>query len=150
LSDTSAAAAPQDVHPMGLRLGYTGLVPFMLLAALTWIVRPDAHPYVTAMLSAYAAVSVALLGGIHWGLALRHPSPPASLFTWGVVPPMMACIGVVMLPFAGLVVHGVMLIICYLVDRQVYRREGVSAWLTLRFRTTVVAVISCFAGAAGS
>ena len=39
---------------------------------------------------------------------------------------------------------------CYLVDRKVYPVQGVGAWLTLRFRLSVVASLSCFVGAAGS
>jgi hypothetical protein len=48
------------------------------------------------------------------------------------------------------VVLGAMLVVCYLVDRRIYPAQGVSTWLTLRFRLTVVASLSCFVGAAGS
>lgn len=146
----SLVSSPVRAHPVALRLGHAGLLPFVALAALVWIVLPEAHPYVAAMLSAYATVVVAMLGGIHWGLGFRHASPPASLFAWGIVPPLVAGVAVVMPPYAGLVVHGVMLVVCYLVDRQVYPREGAATWLTLRFRLTVVASLSCFIGAAGS
>jgi hypothetical protein len=40
-----------------------------------------------------------------------------------------------------------MLVICYLVDRKVYPAHGLSHWLTLRFRLTVVASLCCFIGA---
>ena len=43
-----------------------------------------------------------------------------------------------------------MLIVCYLVDRRIYPRHGMAAWLVLRFRLTAVASLSCFLGAAGS
>jgi hypothetical protein len=43
-----------------------------------------------------------------------------------------------------------MLVACYLVDRRTYPLFGAAAWLTLRFRLTVVASLSCFVGAAGS
>ena len=139
--------------PAALRLGYAGLLPFVLGAALTWIVRPDAHPYVTQGLSAYAAVIVSFLGGIHWGFAFT-PSPlPAAgtaRFAWGIVPALVAWVAVLMPAFAGLVVHGTMLIACYAVDRKVYPLHGAGAWLTLRFRATAVAALSCFLGAAGS
>ncbi len=139
--------APQ---PGTLRLGYAGLLPFVLGAALTWIVRPDAHPYVAAALSAYAAVIVSFLGGIHWGLGFRaQPADPAR-FVWGVVPSLVAWVAVLMPPYAGLVVHGVMLVVCYLVDRKVYPLHGAGTWLTLRFRLSAVASLSCFIGAAGS
>jgi hypothetical protein len=133
-----------------LRLGYAGLLPFVLGAALTWIVRADAQPYVAASLSAYAAVILSFLGGIHWGLGFRAQPAAPSLFVWGVLPSLIAWIAVVMPPYAGLVVHGVALIACYAVDRRVYPRHGAAHWLLLRFRLTVVAALSCFVGAAGT
>lgn len=52
--------------------------------------------------------------------------------------------------YAGLALHGLVLVICYLVDRRFYPALGASAWLTLRFRLSAVAALSCFLGAAGS
>lgn len=139
-----------DVPDAALRLGYAGLIPFVAGAALVWLVRPEAHPYVTLGLSAYAALIVCFLGGIHWGLAMRLPAPPRSLFVWGILPSAPAWAAVMMPPNAGLVIHGVMLVVCYLVDRHVYPQHGVAAWLTLRFRLSAVAALSCFLGAAGT
>jgi Protein of unknown function (DUF3429) len=136
--------------PAALRLGYAGLLPFVAGALLVWVVRADAHPYATAMLASYAAVIVSFLGGIHWGLAMRQGTPPQAMLMWGVVPSLVAWVAVVMPAYAGLVVLGAMLVVCYLVDRRVYPAQGVSAWLTLRFRLTAVASLSCFVGAAGS
>lgn len=142
--------SPTSPTAAALRLGHAGLLPFVLGAALVWLVRPDAHPYVTAALSAYAAVIVSFLGGIHWGFAMREADAPASLAGWGVVPSLVAWVAVVMPPYAGLVVLGAMLVACYLVDRRVYPAQGAAGWLTLRFRLTAVASLSCFIGAAGS
>ena len=133
-----------------LRLGYAGLLPFVLGGCLSWLVRDDALHYVTLAPSCYAAVIISFLGGIHWGLAMRLPAVPTVTWIWGVIPSLVAWVGVVMQPYAGLVVHGVMLVACYLVDRRAYPRLGVAPWLTLRFRLTVVAVLSCFLAAAGS
>lgn len=146
----STPASTQQPDPATLRLAYAGLLPFVVGALLLWIVRPDAHPYVAAALSAYAGVIVSFLGGIHWGLGFRAQPADRSRFTWGVVPSLVAWVAVVMPPYAGLVVHGVMLVACYLVDRRVYPVQAAGAWLTLRFRLTVVASLSCFIGAAGS
>jgi hypothetical protein len=71
-------------------------------------------------------------------------------FVWGVVPSLLAWVAVVMPAYAGLVLHGLMLVICYLVDRRLYPGLGASAWLTLRFRLSAVAALCCFLGAAGS
>jgi Protein of unknown function (DUF3429) len=147
----NASAASLNAPPsMALRLGYAGLLPFVFGAALIWIVRAEALPYVSASLAAYAAVIVSFLGGIHWGFAFRRSEPPQSLFVWGVVPSLVAWVAVVMPAYAGLVLQGVMLIACYIVDRRVYPAEGAAGWLTLRFRLTVVGALSCFLGAAGS
>lgn len=136
--------------PVAQRLGHAGLLPFVVGAALVWLVRPDAHPYATLALSAYAAVIVSFLGGIHWGLAFREPQPPALLFVWGVVPSLVAWLAVMMPASAGLVIHGAMLWICYAVDRRLYPQHGAAAWLTLRFRLSAVAGLACFIGAAGT
>lgn len=146
MSDVS----PVLPYPFAFRLGYLALLPFVVGAALVWIVRPDAHPYVTSALSGYAAVVVALIGGIHWGFGFLEADAPPRLFVWGVVPALVAWVAVVMQPYAGLVLHGVMLVVCYLVDRKVYPEHGAARWLTLRFRLSVVASLSCFVGAAGS
>jgi len=53
-------------------------------------------------------------------------------------------------PYSGLVVHGVMLVAGYLVDRRFYPQLGVAAWLTPRFRLSAVAALCCFLAAAGS
>ncbi len=131
-------------------LGHLGLIPFVLGAALVWVVNAEAHPYATLALAAYAAVIVSFLGGIHWGLAFRLSAAPASLFVWGVVPSLVAWLAVMMPASAGLVVHGVMLVVCYLVDRKVYPQQGLAHWLTLRFRLSTVAALCCFLGAAGT
>lgn len=147
---TPTLASTTQPDAATLRLAYAGLLPFVIGAALLWIVRPDAHPYVAAALSAYAGVIVSFLGGIHWGLGFRAQPRDAARFAWGVVPPLAAWVAVVMPPYAGLVVHGVMLVVCYVVDRRVYPLHACASWLVLRFRLTVVASLACFIGAAGS
>lgn len=142
--------APNAPSALALRLGHAGLLPFVAGAALIWIVRADAHPYVAAALSAYAAVILSFLGGIHWGFGMRSAAAAPSLFGWGVLPSLIAWVAVVMPPYAGLVVQGVALVAGYLVDRRVYPLHGAAAWLLLRFRLTGVASLSCFVGAAGS
>lgn len=146
----AAVPAPGEPTPWALRLGYAGLLPFVTGAVLVWLVSAEAHPYVTLGLSAYAALIVSFLGGIHWGIAFRQAQPAPSLFTWGVLPSFPAWVAVMMPPSAGLVIHGVMLLVCYLVDRRVYPQQGLSHWLTLRFRLSTVAALCCFLGAAGT
>lgn len=131
-------------------LGHAGLVPFVAGAALVWLVQGEAHVYAAMALAAYAALIVSFLGGIHWGLAMRQAEPPPATLLWGVVPSLVAWPAVIMPAHAGLVLLGLMLVVCYLVDRRSYPPLGAAAWLTLRFRLSAVAALACFVGAAGS
>ena len=143
--------APRPVVPdQALRLGYAGLLPFVLGAALVWLVKAQVHPYVTLALSAYAGVVLSFLGAVHWGLAMRQPAAAPVSFVWAVMPSLVAWVALVMPASAGLVLHGVMLLLCYVVDRKLYPVQGVAHWLTMRFRLTVVATLSCFVAAAGT
>lgn len=144
------AASPATPNPVALRLGYAGLVPFVGGAVLAWLVRgyPEQHAFVVDALAKYAALVVAFLGAIHWGLGLRQAVPSPAPFAWAVVAVVLAWIGVLMPPYAGLVVLGVLLAVCYAVDRRAYRAHGLAAWLTLRFRASVVASLCCFVAAA--
>jgi hypothetical protein len=148
-----AAAPLPPPHPLALRLGYLGLLPFVVGALLIWLLtgyEPEAHAFAALGLSCYAAVIVSFLGGIHWGLAMRSEVLGAKPYVWGLVASTLAWVAAVMPAYAGLVVHGVVLVLCYLVDRRFYPPLGAAAWLTLRFRLSAVAALCCFLGAAGS
>jgi predicted ABC-type exoprotein transport system permease subunit len=133
------------------RLGYAGLIPFVTLALLMWIVTPEAHPLVAIALTSYAAVICAFLGGIHWGIGLRHNAPSRKLhMVWGVVPSLVAWVGVMMPAYAGLPLLAVLLLACYLVDRKTWAEAGLRDWMTLRFRLTVVSTLACLLGAAST
>lgn len=140
-------------HRLAERLGYAGLLPFVLGAALIWLIGDhnlDQHAFVSLALSAYAALIISFLGGIHWGLAFTQGDSGREPLIWGICASLAGWLGVLMSPYAGLALHGAMLIACYLVDRRVYPRLGASSWLTLRFRLTAVGSLSCFLAAAGS
>ncbi|WP_374567920.1 DUF3429 domain-containing protein [Ideonella sp.] len=148
LSHPAALAA--EPPRLARQLGAAGLIPFVLGAALIWLVYPEAQPLVTLAMAGYAACIVAFLGGIHWGLAMRAGQHEPAHFGWSVVPPLVAAVGVLMPAYAGLVLLGAMLLVCYAVDRKLLVEQGLNAWLTLRFRLSAVASLSCFIGAAGT
>lgn len=126
------------------RLGHAGLIPFVVLALLLWIVTPEAHPFVAIALTAYAATVAAFLGGIHWGIGLRHNAPQRKLhMVWGVVPSLVAWVAVIMPAYAGLPLLALLLVACYLVDRKTWPEAGLRDWMTMRFRLTAVATLSC-------
>ena len=49
-------------------LGHAGLIPFVLLALLVWLVNAELQAWVAIALVSYAALIVSFLGGIHWGI----------------------------------------------------------------------------------
>lgn len=135
-------------------LGYAGLVPFVGLSLLLWLVSADLHPFVALALAAYGAAIVSFLGGIHWGIGLRYAATQqeghAFHLVWGVVPSLLAWVSMLMPAYAGLPLLGLVLVACYAVDRKTWADAGLSHWLPLRWRLTVVATLSCVFGAAGT
>lgn len=144
----SSPAVPRSSSPSAaaLRLGHAGLLPFVGGALLVWLVWPEAHPYTTLALSAYAAVIVSFLGGIHWGLGMLRGD--AAHFAWGVVPSLVAWPALLLPPAPALAVLAAAVLVCFVVDRRVYPACGLQAWLALRLPLTAVAALSCAAGAA--
>jgi Protein of unknown function (DUF3429) len=136
--------------PSGLAhaLGYAGLLPFIASAAAVWLLPSDSATMAAAAMSAYAAVIVSFLGGIHWGIGFRDGE--SASFVWGVVPSLLAW-GALLLPHLdwSLGASGVCLLLCWAVDRVRYPAAGLQAWLPMRHVLTAVASLSCFAGAAG-
>lgn len=139
------------------RLGYAGLIPFVVLALLLWLVRePQAAAWLSIGLTGYAACIASFLGAIHWGAAFslaETGEPEVQVqqkrhILWGVTPGILSWIALLMPAYAGLPLMGMILIGCYLVDRHLYPAMW-RPWLTLRFRLTVAAVASCVVGAAG-
>lgn len=149
MSLSDGGAGPHG-HALIHRLGYAGLIPLVGLALLVWLVRPDLQAWVALALAAYAALIASFLGGIHWGIGWSRLTlaPDSTVhFAWGVVPSLLAWPGLVMPPYAGLAWLGLVLIVCYAVDRRLYAQAGLGVWLKLRFRLSAVAALSCFIGA---
>ncbi|MEY4765290.1 MAG: hypothetical protein RI907_1963 [Pseudomonadota bacterium] len=149
-----------EPNDLARKLGYAGLIPFVGCALLLWLLadREDAEPFIFVVraLSTYAALIVSFLGGIPWGLVMRTaPAADQDADTtvtralWGGIGYSLAAwVGVLMPPHAGLAWLGGLLIVCYALDRKRYPELDASGWLTMRFRLTVVASLSCFFAAA--
>jgi len=133
----------------GRRLGYGGLIPFVGLAVALWVAPPADWPLARMALLGYGAVISSFLGAIHWGLVMREGSvlPVASL-VWGVVPSLLGWLALLLGTAPGLVLTAALLWACFAVDSVLYPRYQLQAWLPMRLRLTVVASISCLAGAA--
>nr|WP_315193025.1 DUF3429 domain-containing protein [uncultured Aquabacterium sp.] len=163
----TALPSPPHLHHaepnrLALGLGYAGLIPFAGGSLFVWLLvgRIDEEPFafVVRALSAYAALILSFLGGMRWGLVMGSSQAGQagidvpgyqrrSLWT-GIAFSLAAWVALLMPPHAGLALLGALLIGCYLADRKHYLELGAAGWLTLRFRLTVVASLSCFLAAA--
>lgn len=95
---SSVSIIPQRVATL---LGNLGLVPFFVLALLTWIPDAAAALRVELALIAYAACILSFLGAVHWGLALGQPqltkAQSWNALGWGVLPSLLGWFAVLML-----------------------------------------------------
>lgn len=131
------------------RLGFCGLIPFVSLAAVLWVARPDDWPLASMALLGYGATISSFLGAIHWGLVMRDgPAQPASSLLWGVVPSLLGWVALLLGHAPGLMLIAALLWACFAVDRVLFPRYQLQAWLPMRLRLTLVASISCLAGTA--
>jgi hypothetical protein len=130
-------------------LGYAGLLPFVGLGLAVWLVSPEKRDLATSALLAYGASILTFVGALHWGMTMREPSGPStSALVWGVVPSLTAWVAVLLSAFYGLILVGLLLCVCLLVDRKVYPGLGLSGWLPMRLHLTAVAGMCCLASAA--
>lgn len=130
-------------------LGIGGLIPFVGLAATLWLVPSASQPLWATALLGYGATICSFLGAIHWGLTMRDwPAPRAFSLIWGVIPSLLSWVALLLGFAPGLLLIVVTLCACFAVDRMAYPRAQLQAWLPMRFQLTLVAGLSCLAGAA--
>jgi hypothetical protein len=130
------------------RMGYAGLLPFVLLAMATWVADPGHRAFTGVALAGYGAVIASFLGAIHWGLVMHETSKQSlALLAWGVTPSLLSWVALMLSPAAGLLVIAAVLCACFAVDRVVYPRFQVQGWLPMRLTLTCIASASCVAGA---
>lgn len=151
-TDTASAlavglAAAPGPGPMAKALGGSGLLPFVGLALLVWLLPTETAAWVALALVAYGALIASFLGGIHWGVSMARGHRAAGPLVWGVTPSLLAWPGLLMPVHAALPWLGFLLVVCYLVDRRLYPAAGLEAWLALRAQLTLVASLSCFVAA---
>ena len=142
--------AGDDVGPSlwARLLGHAGLIPFVGLATALWMTRPGDWPFAGAALLGYGATIVSFLGAIHWGLVMRQgPVQPLPALLWGVVPSLLGWVALLLNSTQGLLLIAGVLWVCLAVDRLLYPRYHLQAWLPMRLWLTVVSSSSCLAAA---
>ena len=145
------APLPDSVRRTANRLGYAGLIPFVVLAPASLL---DTHHGITwsDALFAYGAVILSFVCALHWGFAMAlsglSTAERTRCFVWSVVPSLMAWPATVLPPAAGslLLITG---FAAHLVqDHRLAARTSLPAWyLPLRWRLTVTACVCLAVGA---
>lgn len=101
-----------DHHQLIKTLGRAGLIPFVLLALMVWLlIDNDLQPFVATALACYAAIIASFLGGVHWGAAWVHSAANSShrdehqvpALWWGILAPLLAWLGILIPILSGLV-----------------------------------------------
>ena len=136
---TTQVSVPRLAHV----LGYSGLIPFVVLAAMAWTLNAAEQALATFALRAYAVTIVSFLGAIHWGLAMRQSPANPLLLWWGVAPSLVGWVSLLLVPAAASLILAATLWLCFLVDRRVYPAFGLRAWLRMRLVLTAVASAAC-------
>ena len=124
-------------------LGYSGLIPFVVLAAMAWTLNAAEQALAAFALRAYAVTIVSFLGAIHWGLAMRQSPANPLLLWWGIAPSLVGWVSLLLVPAAASLILAATLWLCFLVDRRVYPTFGLRAWLRMRLVLTTVASAAC-------
>ncbi len=129
-------------------LGFGGLAPFVVLAALTLIGPEGWKDRVSLALIAYGAVILSFLGGITWGLAVTRQKTRDPLYLASMAPFFAAWIALLLPPFAGLL----LLMVAFLGalgNDFLLKRAGLSPGWFFSMRLTLTAVVvACLAVAA--
>ena len=147
MADENAAALPRTVA----WLGYGGLIPFLLLMPAS-LLDPHHAAVWSDALYAYGAIILSFVGALHWGQAMSLPglneSQRSALYSWSVVPALIAWPAALVSPMLGAPLLVLGFVAHYLQDRRLVRHVSLPAWyLPLRLRLTCVAVVCLAAGA---
>ena len=135
---------PVKVPSVAARLGYAGLIPFVVLSVSLWFAGQSLRDPALQALLLYAAIILSFMGAIHWGVGMSKAEVASTrLLVFSVIPPLIAWfaaflptlvqISVLYLAFAGLCVF----------DSREARAGHLPKWYPrLRVPLTVVVVAS--------
>ena len=141
------------IPPIVSRLGYGGLLPFVVLAAGVWVDASHSSLWLDALMS-YGAVILSFVGALHWGFAMSQSNMPAQQrthsFVWSVVPALMAWIALLMMPKYACALLVAAFLIHLWQDRRLVEVVNLPVWyLPLRLQLTLVACTSLIFGVLG-
>ena len=126
-----------------LILGYSGLIPFIVLSVALWLTTETYLPDVENALLLYAAIILSFMGAIHWGVAMaRSDNPDAKVLMLSVIPALLAWFA----SFIGGVVQWSIIYVAFaglcVLDSVSTRQGNMPAWYPrLRVPLTLVVIL---------
>jgi hypothetical protein len=134
------------IRRLAWMLAAAGLLPFFAHALFAWTVPASEAEGIVRSQAQYAAVILAFVGALHWGLALAVPAgsdPRAGTrLLWSVVPSIYAWIVTLYPPSASLPLLLAGLLAALGVDLALYRGTAAPRWfLVLRVVITAGAAL---------
>ena len=136
-------------------LGALGLVPFVSLTAVATVADASLRATAITAIVAYGAVILSFLGGIQWGLAVRHGAahgPNAGLLWIGVTPSLAGWLALLQpSPMVGAAMLAVCFAAVLVIDVWLSRRGHAPVWYPrLRMPLTIVVAICLVVAALAS
>ena len=125
-------------------LGYAGLIPFVAGTGALFSSDPSVSGPALYSLTVYAAVILAFIGAVHWGLAMQHASP---LGNWqlglSILPALVAWLALsLQAPRDSLISLAIAYTLVLVSDRWAFVKSLAPAWyIGLRLPLTVIVVI---------
>jgi len=133
-------------------LGVAGAIPFLLLAALSWVQGPHQATSQFALM-AYGAVILSFVGALHWAFAMVAEGlkewERARHYLWSVVPALLGWTALLLPPVATLLLLVAGFWSHYLLDRRLAARAALPGWyLPLRLGLTLTVSLALLAALA--
>lgn len=143
MTDSPMARVPNAARG----LGAAGLIPFVACSVAV-IAGGPALALAWTALTGYAAVILAFMGAVHWGLAMRDAAPSWVRLGGSVVPPLLAWVALLLPVRPGLLLMALGFTALFVADRMATERGLAPSWYPrLRLPLTAVVVLSLLAAA---
>jgi hypothetical protein len=141
----------RSLPPIAILLGAAGLIPFVAGSLGATMLQGDGGTRSLLALQAYAAVILAFLGGVHWGIALEAGANQAEQaqrlrFGLGVVPSLVGWAGL-LATFIGLPLIGLGIIAAGFIAQTIVEARAAQAgllqkpYMALRWVLSIIVIL---------
>lgn len=133
---------PEKIIVWSKRLGYAGLLPFLLSILILLLGNEAAVAWASQALVSYAAIILTFAGALHWTAAMQGPgrAPSVGLLIISVIPSLLAWLGLLLPLSAGLPLMITAFMLLYVFDRNAWYRLP---WFVLLRRNLTLVAVGC-------